>query len=78
MWLGTTRTLHRRKGLGRTESPIEVLKATVLGDGEVPVDKVSEGGVEVKSTSLVVTEELVLDGNPVLADSATTLANDVL
>jgi hypothetical protein len=42
------------------------------------MDKDLEGDGKVEGTSLTIAEELILDGNPGLGSSATTLTDDVL
>lgn len=49
--------------------------ARVLGDREVPLDEGPKGYVEVHSASLMVVEQLLLDGDLGLTNSATTLAS---
>lgn len=52
--------------------------AAILSDREVPLDESLKGDVELECTSLTIIEELFLDINLGLADSAATLTNDIL
>jgi hypothetical protein len=49
---------------------------SVLGDREVLLDENPKGIIEVYNVSIMIAKELLLDGNPSLASSAATLAND--
>jgi hypothetical protein len=52
--------------------------ATLLSNGEVPLDEVTKGDVEMNGVGLTVVEELLLNGNPGMVSSAAALADDVL
>jgi hypothetical protein len=44
--------------------------SVVLSDGEIPLDKLAEGGVQMEDPDLAIAEELNLDSNLGLASSA--------
>jgi hypothetical protein len=80
------RTKHIEIDLHFVRERVEVVEvvvhglhpATIVVDGEVPLNKVAELRVEVQGAGLAIVEELVLNGKPDLTSSAATLADGCL